>query len=300
MVFLDANPVIYLIEQPAAFGSKADHTRCQFSDALPSGRSLAAEGQVRGSKTFLGYARPWQSSSRRTGALSGRFARAIRRDQPIRAPESAAIHDRCAGVGSGRRASAQVRNALHAQPLGDVPQTGPTGREEPAQKTSLGQPFQPHAEGTRPCCPDDRGSRRRRAIQPGRVIHELQVTAEREPFDHPFPRQIGRRPVNQGRIPSATAPDPLPPPSQERCQRATAFRSSVPCLDMLDPLLDPPLKGKGFFGKPGRPRTIPYQAEGLRNALRRVWGRMRVKLDDTGCPGAPGWWWDTRTATKSS
>ena len=197
--------------------------RCASLRSFPCGLS-----QVRGSKTFLGYARPWQSSSRRTGALSGRFARAIRRDQPIRAPESAAIHDRCAGVGSGRRASAQVRNALHAQPLGDVPQNGSdwsrrTGPEDVPAATFPAAPAR-----TRRCCPDDRGSRRRRAITTlsprdttgpcnPRVAGNCRARTLRSSLPAPNRAAAGLRSGRAG----ATPPDLPPAPSQERCQRAT-------------------------------------------------------------------------------
>ncbi|MGB0068119.1 MAG: hypothetical protein WBQ11_08730 [Isosphaeraceae bacterium] len=44
MVFLDANPVIYLIEQPANLGSKV---RARVSDLLASGERLAVSDLVR-------------------------------------------------------------------------------------------------------------------------------------------------------------------------------------------------------------------------------------------------------------
>jgi hypothetical protein len=44
MVFLDANPVIYLIEQPVAFGSK---TTARVTALLASGRRLAVSDLVR-------------------------------------------------------------------------------------------------------------------------------------------------------------------------------------------------------------------------------------------------------------
>ena len=44
MVFLDANPVIYLIEQPANLGSKVT---ARVSDLLASGERLAVSDLVR-------------------------------------------------------------------------------------------------------------------------------------------------------------------------------------------------------------------------------------------------------------
>ena len=132
----------------------------------------------------------------------GRFARAIRRGERIRPPASEANHDRCAVAGSGRRAATQVGHPLHTQTLGDLPQSVPGGREITAQKTALPQLFEPRLPlfGGAAQTVENRGHLARhrrlpRAVQPCRVIHQLQVAAQREPLHHPFPRRIEPAPV---------------------------------------------------------------------------------------------------------
>src|SRR5208337_565493 len=72
----------------------------------------------------------------------------LRQDRPSLANVSERVKWRRAwipafGAASSRRAAAQVRQVVHAQPLGDFPQPGSAGGEETAQQPACGQLLQP-------------------------------------------------------------------------------------------------------------------------------------------------------------
>ena len=77
------------------------------------------------------------------------------------------------------------------------------------------------------------------AEQPPRVIHQQQVVAQREPFQHPFPRRIQPAPILDG-----TEPERLLQPRRRRRARHAAppgrlqILGPAGLLHMLNPLLD--------------------------------------------------------------
>src|SRR5271157_1663414 len=97
------------------------------------------------------------------------------------------------GAASSRRAATQVRQVVHARTLGDFPQSGSAGSEETAQQPACGQLPQPRLPvlGITPQTLEDPGQLTgdhgfALAEQPPGVLHQKQVIAQRESFEHPF------------------------------------------------------------------------------------------------------------------
>jgi len=89
------------------------------------------------------------------------------------------------GEGSSRRAAAQVRQVVHAQTFGDLPQPGSAGGEEAAQQPASGQLLQSRLPvlGGAPEPLEDPGELSgdhgfARAEQPPGVLHQEQVIAQ--------------------------------------------------------------------------------------------------------------------------
>src|SRR5271157_2244741 len=96
------------------------------------------------------------------------------------------------GAASSRRAAAQVRQVVDAQTLGDFPQPGSAGGEESAQQPARGQLLQPTLPvlGVAPQPLEDPGQLTGDrgfafAEHPPGVLHQKQVIAQRESFEHP-------------------------------------------------------------------------------------------------------------------
>src|SRR5271157_2659862 len=101
------------------------------------------------------------------------------------------------GAASSRRAAAQVHQVVHAQTLGDCPQPGSAGGEETAQQPARGQLLQPTLPvlGVTPQPLEDASQLTAdhgfvRAEQPPGVLHQEQVIAQQESFDHPCKHRL--------------------------------------------------------------------------------------------------------------
>src|SRR5271157_1436051 len=139
------------------------------------------------------------------------------------------------GAASSRRAAAQVRQVVDAQTLGDFPQPGSAGGEESAQQPARGQLLQPTLPvlGVAPQPLEDPGQLTGDrgfafAEHPPGVLHQKQVIAQRESFEHPTspgPPPDRAAPAGADDCPGSQTP-PRPPRRFPQVLRADARSSS--------------------------------------------------------------------------